>query len=41
MLSSNVSDMEGLDFVALPKVMECKRSFIYLEKRTIFYQEKR
>lgn len=37
-LISNVSDMVGPDSADLPKVVECRWSFIYLEKQTIFYQ---
>lgn len=30
--------MEALDFVDLPKVMECRQSFMYLQKPIIFTQ---
>lgn len=35
-LINNMSDMEGPDSVDLPRVMECRWSFIYLEKPTNF-----
>lgn len=34
---SNMSDTEGPDSSDLPKVMECRWSFIYLETQIIFY----
>ena len=40
MLISNVSDKEGPESADLPKVMECRWSFRYLEKQTLFYQER-
>ena len=39
-LISNVSDKEGPESADLPKVMECRWSFRYLEKQTLFYQER-
>lgn len=36
-LISNMSDTEGPDSADLPKVMECRWSFIYLETQIIFY----
>lgn len=36
MLISNGSDKEGRESADLPKVMECRWSFRYLEKQTLF-----
>lgn len=40
-LISNVSEMKGPDSADLPKVTECRWSFVYLEKQTLFYQGRR
>lgn len=40
-LISNMSDMNVPDSADLPKVMECRWSFIYLGKQTVFYQGKK